>query len=69
MSDSYEEVRHPYMENVAIISPEGMYGLWQIKLERGPIPREMQGTYTSVDQAIKTIEAVESVRRKTTKEK
>jgi len=46
-----------YMDNKAIISPDGVYALYKIRLMRGQTPNELLGSYTSVDEAIKAINA------------
>jgi len=46
-----------YFDNKAIISPDGVYALYKIRLQRGQTPAELLGSYTSEEEAIKAIRA------------
>jgi len=46
----------PVGKNILHAKRQDPYGFWTIHFERGTIPNELQGTFTSFDEAWKRIE-------------
>lgn len=60
--------KHPYLDNVALIKRDPVYGLWQVHLERGVSPKEFDGMFTDLENARRVIERTANSRKRKQKE-
>lgn len=53
--NSGSERRFKYLETEAVVTKEGPYNLWKIRLAKGPTPAELSGSFTTLYEAEKAI--------------
>lgn len=55
-------------KNVLHVRRTDPYGFWHCSYERGPVPEDLRGSYTSFDEAKRAVESYLSKTRKEVKE-